>query len=250
MTKTVTDGNGTTHFFDVYPDKRTRRVNDIIGKAMVFIPLAVSAADQVPMLVYYHGHNSQTSIEDYVKSKPQRDFRPLLKTKQVVLVEPWGGTRSKFGTLGTSAGLTTLIEQAMYIALYYGPPVRRAPALDMPTPKPRSLILAGFSGGGHTLKSVVIGSKADYISRLKQVWCFDCMYSDEGTQWLRWAQDSANHLKVLCVRVTAKGYGETTGKPRRQDEIMKATPLANVDFEEPVKVGHEDLPGARIPNWL
>lgn len=247
MTTTITDGNGTTHLFDV---KRKRDAKDTIGKAMVFVPLAVSAADQVPMLVYYHGHNSQSSIENYVKSIPQRDFRPLLKSKQVVLVEPWGGTKSTFGQLGTSAGLTALMEQAMHLALYAGPKPRPTPVMERPTPQPRSLILAGFSGGGDTLKAVVIGSKADYIRRLKQVWCFDCMYSGEGPAWIRWAQESENHLKVVCVRVTAKGHGEATGKPRAQDEIMKKTPLANTDFEEHVKLGHEDLPGARIPDWL
>jgi hypothetical protein len=250
MTKTITDGNGTTHFFDVYPGKRTRNPNDTIGKAMVFIPRAVTAADQVPMLVYYHGHNGQSSIEGYVNSMQQRDLRPLLKSKQIVLVQPWGGTKSNFGLLATSTGLTALIDQAMYIALSYGPPVRRAPTSDLWKPQPTSLILAGFSGGGDPLRAVVVGSKADYIRRLRQVWCLDCMYSGEGPAWTRWAQEPANHLKVVCVRVTAEGGGEATGKPRRQDQIMKKTRLANTDFDDPIKVGHEDLPGACIPDWL
>lgn len=250
MTKTITDGNGTTHFFDVFPGQRTRNPNDTIGKAMVFIPRAVTAPDDVPMLVYYHGHNGQPSIEGYVNSLPQRDFRPLLKSKQVVLVEPWGGTKSNFNALATSAGLTTLIDQALYIALSYGPPVRRFPQSDLWKPQPRSLILAGFSGGGDPLRWVVIGQKADYIRRLKQVWCFDCMYSGEGSQWTRWAQEPANHLKVVSVRVTAEGHGEKTGRPRNEDRIMKQTRLANTDFEDPIKIGHEDLPGAYIPAWL
>ncbi|HZF34227.1 MAG TPA: hypothetical protein VE914_10535 [Candidatus Angelobacter sp.] len=33
MTTTTTDGNGTTHFFDVYPAKRTRNVNETIGRS-------------------------------------------------------------------------------------------------------------------------------------------------------------------------------------------------------------------------
>jgi hypothetical protein len=244
MTKTITDGNGTTHFFDVPSGKGN---NGSIGTAMVFVPRAVTAPDDVRMLVYYHGHNGQSSIEGYVNSLPQRDFRPLLKSKQVVLVEPWGGTKSNFGLLATSAGLTTLIERAMHITLYEGPSARPAPKLERATPQPRSLILAGFSGGGDPLRWVVIGQKADYIRRLKQVWCFDCMYSGEGPAWTRWAQEPANHLKVVSVRVTAKGYGEATGAPRSQDEIMKKTRLANIDFADPLEIGHEDLPGACIP---
>src|SRR5450755_434412 len=104
MVKSVTDGNGTTHFFDVFDGKAT------VGQSMLYIPLAVSLVEQVPMLVYYHGHNGQHSIEGYVKAMPQRDFRPALKDKKVLLVEPWGGTRSTFGNLGTAAGLGTLID--------------------------------------------------------------------------------------------------------------------------------------------
>jgi hypothetical protein len=40
------------------------------------------------MLVCYHGHNGQHSIEGYLKSMAQRDFRPALKDKKVVA--PWG----------------------------------------------------------------------------------------------------------------------------------------------------------------
>jgi len=57
MTKTVTDGNGTTHFLEVFNGK------SVIGTAMVFAPAAVSIVEAVPMAVYYHGHNSQSSVE-------------------------------------------------------------------------------------------------------------------------------------------------------------------------------------------
>jgi hypothetical protein len=39
MTTTIPDGNGTTHFFDVYPAKRRRNANETIGRSMLFIPL-------------------------------------------------------------------------------------------------------------------------------------------------------------------------------------------------------------------
>src|SRR5215468_6545726 len=101
MTTSVTDGNGTTHFYEVFDG------TSVIGKAMVFVPAAVAVVEAVPMLVYYHGHNSQGSIEAYIKAMKQRNFRPLLKSKRVLLVEPWGGTKSKFGAMATGAGLTT-----------------------------------------------------------------------------------------------------------------------------------------------
>ena len=45
---------------------------------MVFVPRAVSLVEQVPMVVYYHGHNGSGSIEDYIKADKFRDFRAKL----------------------------------------------------------------------------------------------------------------------------------------------------------------------------
>ena len=251
MTKTVTDGNGTTHFFDVSPGTRTRSPRDKIGAAMLFIPLATKMVEQVPMLVYYHGHKGPDTIEGYVNSKKERDFRSKLAAKKVLLVEPQGGPFSQFGTLATPAGLATLIEQAMFIALTYGPPVRPMAPLGAPIPKPKSLILAGFSGGGDALRAVVIDSKADYINRLAEVWCFDCMYSGEGKAWSNWSIQTARGNQHLRVRVTEKGFGETTGKPRAQyeDMIQAGLPIDG-DFDAPVKTDHETLPGMFIEKWL
>jgi len=240
MAKSVTDGNGTTHIIDVYDGKST------VGHAMVFVPLAVSLPEQAPMLVYYHGHNGQSSIEGYVTSLTQRDFRPALKAKKVVLVEPWGGTKSNFGKLGGGAGLATLIDQAMFYAISNAPGARSCPAK---TPPPTSLILAGFSGGGDALRGAVIGSGAAHIRLLTEVWCFDCMYSGEGSAWVKWARDPANASKRLRVRVSTK---ESTGKPRAQADIIRtsAKGAANIDIDKTVSTGHEDLPGLFIPEWL
>jgi hypothetical protein len=251
MTKTLTDGNGTTHFFDVYPAKRTRHVNDVIGKAMLFIPIGTSMVEQVPMLIYYHGHNKQASIERYVKAQKERDFRPLLASKKVLLVQPWGGHYSNFGALQTAAGVSALIDQAMFIALTYGPPVRPMPPLGTPTPKPQSLIIAGFSGGGHPLNSVVIDSKGDYLNRLTEAWSFDSMYWAEGQKWVNWAHGSGNSGKKLRVRLST---GEDSGKPRAQAEIIrkaiKGAPAGNIDIDQPITSTHEELPGRFIPGWL
>jgi hypothetical protein len=250
MTTTTTDGNGTTHFFDVFPGQRTRNPNDIIGRSMLFIPLAATPIEQMTMLVYFHGHHGPTKIEGYVNSIKERDFRPLLRSKKVLLVEPQGGPVSNFGDLATPAGLTALIEQAMFIALTFGPPVRSMAPLGTPAPKPKALIIVGFSGGGKALNSVVLDSKADYLSRLTEVWSFDSMYWGEGKRWINWSLDTANFDKKLRVRVTAPGGGETTGAPRRQAELMMEGLPVNVDLDEPIKATHEGLPGMFIPGWL
>src|SRR5262249_6724050 len=254
VTKTITDGNGITHFFEVYGGEPViiskgppiiALPPPVIGTAMVFIPLATSVVEQAPMLVYYHGHNSSTSIEDYIKALKYRDFRPLLKSKKVLFVAPWGGTRSKFGDLGTSAGLARLIDQAMSAALRLSAGARRVVG---PTPRPPSLILSGFSGGGATLKNVVIGSKGDYIQRLTEAWCLDCMYSGEGQAWFDWATTSR---KTLRVRVSTE---EGTGSPRAQADVirnaLKQKPAPNIDIEKTTEAGHEQLPGLFIQGWL
>jgi len=235
MTKSVTDGSGTTHFYEVFNG------TSVIGKAMVFVPGAVSTVESAPMVVYYHGHNSQGSIDAYIKAMKQRDFRPLLAGKSVVLVEPWGGTGSKFGAMATGDGLSTLIDSAMFTAISYGTPSRPCPVKPPPPP---SLILAGFSGGGAALNAVV-NSNSSSLSLLKEVWAFDCLYSEEGQKWVDWAR--VNTGKVLRVRVTT---GESSGSPRRQNRIIRAASAPNIDSADPAILGHEDCPGTFIPKWI
>jgi hypothetical protein len=254
--KTIVDANGTTHFFEVYGSepiilKKGPPVvalpPPVIGSAMVFVPRAVSLAEHVPMVVYYHGHNGSSSIEDYIKANKYRDFRAKLRGTKAVLVEPWGGYKSKFGALGTPAGLNSLIDEAMSTAIRLASPPRSVP---YPIPKAR-LILAGFSGGGATLKNLVIGSKADFIQRLKEVWCIDCMYSGEGQSWLDWAKSPANAGRTLRVRTSDE---ESTGSPRTQAKIIldavtrKHEP--NIDIEKTTHARHEELPGLFIEEWL
>jgi hypothetical protein len=237
MVKTVTDSNGTTHFFDVFNGSA------VIGKAMAFLPTGIATAESVPMAVYYHGHNSQNSIEEYIKAMKQRDFRPLLASKRVLWVAPWGGTLSNFGIMATGPGLTTLIESAMFMAISYATPTRPCPVKPPPPP---SLILAGFSGGGKSLNSAVV-SNCTYLDRLTEAWAFDCLYSEEGQNktWVDWAK--ANTGKTVRIRVTT---AESTGSPRRENKIIRATPLSNIDAADPVATGHEDCPGKFIPSWI
>jgi len=237
MVKTVTDANGTTHFFEVFNGKST------IGTAMAFLPSGITIAESVPMAVYYHGHNSQSSVEEYIKAMKQRDFRPLLASKKVLWVEPWGGVRSKFGAMATGPGLTTLIEAAMFTAISNGTPSRPCPVQPPPPP---SLILAGFSGGGAPLNAA-LRSGSTYLAKLTEAWAFDCLYSEEGQNhtWVDWAK--ANPGQTVRIRVTT---GESSGSPRRENKIIRATPLPNIDADDPVPSGHEDCPGKFIPQWL
>jgi hypothetical protein len=243
MTTTITDVNGTTHFFDVVRD------GHIIGNSMMFIPVAVPVVEAAPMLVYFHGFNSQTSIDHYIRAMTQRDFRPKLASKKVVLVEPWGGTRSNFGALVTGRGLAALIDSAMFTAISNGTPTRPCPVQPPPPP---SLILAGFSGGGKSLNEAVIANSA-YSDRLTEAWAFDCLYSEEGQNgtWIKWAK--ANDTKQLRIRVTT---GESSGSPRRENDIIrkaasKGSPaLTNIDAADPASMNHEDCPISFIPQWL
>jgi len=253
-TKTITDGNGTTKFFDVSGDIRLVKPGtppvylpgDTIGRTMLFVPQAVTVAWQAPMVIYYHGHHGPALIDDYITEMPERDFRPLLKSLKVVLVEPQGGPLSKFGMLGTPAGVSKLINQAMSAALRI---TTRGPGQRMPDPQPKPwpLIFVGFSGGGATLKNVVITDKADYASQITEAWCFDCMYSGEGNAWVKWT----TKYKKLRVRCSTE---EGTGSPRAQAEVIrqakKAHPALNIDIADTVKSTHEGLPGMFLPEFI
>src|SRR5882672_3524538 len=107
----TTDGNGTTQFFDVLAPlsqgiqitkigPHTQELSNIVlGRAMLFIPQAVSLVEQVPMLIYYHGfhtYHGPITLEGYIAKEPERDFRPLLRDKKVLLIEPEGGLSSNF----------------------------------------------------------------------------------------------------------------------------------------------------------
>jgi len=234
--KTVTDGNGTTCFFEMSHHGTS-------SGAMLFVPLQVSLVEQVPMVVYYHGHNSQHSIEGYIKAMKDRDFRPSLRDKQVILVEPWGGLRSKFHYYQTPHGLQELINQAMSIAISNGAPARSAPAQP---PPPDSLILAGFSGGGQALNGVVWTKGGHYHRLLTEIWCFDCMYSGEGDSWAHWAR----HHKSIKLRVRLSTQ-EGSGSPRHQCATLHSESKGlNVDIAGEVHSTHEGLPGKFISTWL
>jgi hypothetical protein len=222
MLKPVTDGNGTTQYVEVKGGT---------GPAMVFVPVAVNVG-LAPLLVYFHGHSDHdttqhNSIAEYIGYMPERDFRPLLRLKQAVLVEPWGGTWSHFGAAGTAAGLPALIEAA----------------LGSKT-QPRSLILIGFSGGGSALKAVGLNLGGTLLSLLSEVWCLDCMYSGEGKAWGDWARDKNKRLRVgLSTGEDSRpGHG-----PRAQVPSIGQGGTITI---ETFKATHEQLPGKCFEKWL
>ena len=259
MAKTITTGDGTTHFVDI--NDRLRIVSagppvialpplksGAIGAAMLFVPKAVFQVEQVPMLVYFHGHHGPNSIEGYVNQMPQqRDFRPLLAGEKVLLVEPQGGPYSNFGDLGTPYGLCSLIDGAMWNALLLGQPPRPSP---VPTPKPPSLILAAYSGGGAALTKILLGAKADYANLISEVWCFDSMYSSEGAQLVQWANATKKTLRVRVSTEVANAKGSPAAQASAIEEAIKAARPSNIDIAKPVPSTHEGLPSKFIAEWL
>jgi hypothetical protein len=172
-----------------------------------------------------------------------RDFRPSLRDKQVIFVEPWGGPRSRFHYYQTPHGLQELINQAMSIAISNGAPARSCPAQP---PPPESLILAGFSGGGQALNGVVWTKGGHYHRLMTEIWCFDCMYSGEGDSWAHWAR----HHKSIKLRVRLSTQ-EGSGRPRHQCATLHSESEGlNVDIAGEVHSTHEGLPGKFISTWL
>jgi hypothetical protein len=77
MTKTVTDANGTTHFFDVFNG------TSVLGTAMAFLPAGIATAESVPM-----GLLSRPQFADLDRGPHQGDeaarLPPLLASKKVL----------------------------------------------------------------------------------------------------------------------------------------------------------------------
>ena len=222
MTETVTDANGTTSPVSI---------KDATGEAMLFVPVAVHI-DQVPLMVYFHGHSNNdkkhhNSLSEYIGFMSVRDLRPGLKSKKVMLLEPWGGTYSKFGAPASSSGLAALIEAAL------GKGTR-----------PGSLILAGFSGGGDALRVAGMGLSGTWFSLISEVWCLDCMYSGEGKAWGDWARKTRKKLRVGL----SSGENSRKGRgPRSQvDSIGTGDSISIENFT----CEHEELPGLCIEKWL
>ena len=220
MVTTVSDDNGTTHFFDVNG-----------GKALAFKPKGLTDPEPRAVLVFLHGYNSTSDLKSYMASTPDtRDLRPLLASRPLLLVEPWGGQSSDFSKFVTATGLTTLIDEALKVAGMKSPP--------------RAVILAAHSGGGMQLLPAV-QSSFTYADRLTQVWALDCMYLGEGAKWINWCR--TNSGKTLRVRASTHPM---SAKPRSQAEaIAKAAdggllPNANVDI---VDLAHDSFPPTFIP---
>lgn len=241
MVTSTTDANGTTHFFPVY------RNGARIGDAMAFLPTSVKMAEAVSTLVYFHGHNDSADLPAYLRSNPTtRDLRPLLSAKQVTLIQPWGGHGSAFQQFQTGDGLTALIEYGLRVMIEYATPTRPCP---VQVPNPPAIILAAHSGGGTALKAAA-NSSSSYLNLVSQVWGFDCMYSGEGNDWVRWCR--ANGGKRLRVRASTH---PPSRKPREEAEKILAAvrnrtnPLRNADVEV-VNLAHSLFPRTFIPAFL
>jgi hypothetical protein len=220
MGTTESDGNGTTHFFDING-----------GKALAFKPKSLTDPEAQAVLVYYHGYNSSNDLKSYMASFPtERDLRPLLAATPMLLVEPWGGQKSDFSKFVTASGLTALIDEAIRLAGIKGPPSR--------------VILAAHSGGGMQLPLAAESSFA-YADQVTQVWALDCMYLSEGTRWISWCRKNAG--KTLRVRASTHPL---SAKPRREAEAIEQAAggglLLNANAAI-VDLKHELFPPTYVP---
>jgi hypothetical protein len=236
MVKTVKNGNGTTHFFPVVHGKRT------IGRALAFVPTGVGLAEMAPMVVYFHGKSFEdaNSLETYLASERGIwDIRPVLRDEKVLLVMPWGGPLSQrgFASFFGAAALTELIQTAMRVAVVNGGAKRELAEV----PWPSSLVLAGHSGGGLALLRAA-NAKTPYSRLLTDVWALDCMYWQEGKDWVKWCNENPD--RTLHVRVADKDR-----KPRTEAKAMLKTRPKNADIQI-VGVGHFAMPKTYAPEFI
>jgi hypothetical protein len=195
-----------------------------------------------PMVVYFHGKSfaDANNLETYLSSeKGIWDIRPVLRTEKLVLVMPWGGPLSQrgFASFFGATALTELIQTAMRVALVNGATKRELAEV----PWPASLVLAGHSGGGLALLKAA-NAKTPYSRLLTDVWALDCMYWEEGKDWVKWCNENPD--RTLHVRVANKPL-----KPKVQAEAMLKTRPENADIEI-VDVRHSDMPKTYAPEFV
>jgi hypothetical protein len=156
----------------------------------VYFPPAVDRNSRtIDVILYLHGFRAvapgeRASIWEYLKHKywPLREHLAA-SGKAAVLIAPTLGPKSEAAGLLKRGGLDLYLDAALAAtASYWSSGV--APTI-------RNIILAGHSGAGVPMRRLA-RSDNRYAALIKEVWGFDCTYSDAGnvdsTGWAAWAR--------------------------------------------------------------
>jgi hypothetical protein len=210
---------------------------------MIYVPGDGMPKPSSRVVVHFHGYTGAKSIDDHVANPPTNLAAAMAKATDI-LVQPWGGSRSKFGILHTSfSALDSLIFEALGLASDNAPSAR----MCIDAPFPTKIVLSGHSGGGEALrKTAAFNGKT--AGALTEVWALDCMYAFEGDEWVKWAK----HHAGISLKVVTQNFlpTNTTGdaKPCQQGRVIEKATLTNVAVSRP-PLGHIAIATYGVKNF-
>jgi hypothetical protein len=191
-----------------------------------------ATADIILWLMGHHstaGYPPTLTIDQYWVNYPHFRFREFVNAggKNVILVAPSLGPSSETGKLTGKDGLSWFLDQVLESLEAYGP-FQTFPSLG-------NLIIACHSGGGWPMRQIANSSQT-YVTNIKQLWGFDCLYNRGDEQaWMTWAQQ--NGKKMLFIRY---GDGGTAAKSINLQTM--AVNQSNIDVDGKTYTHHNDVP--------
>lgn len=174
-TKPLLDLDGTVHHDNGdWIEEGTIFVEEDLGipnrssMSAIYLPHAFRNDDQVDVLLYLHGITTQPSIQAYLHTYRLREIVQA-SGKNVVFIAPTLGKNAEPGSLVTSGGALTYLNNLMASLRTYGP----YPS-DSSPPTIRTIVLAAHSGGGYSMLKIAYDLKGSGLN--SECWGFDCLY--------------------------------------------------------------------------
>jgi 3D (Asp-Asp-Asp) domain-containing protein/D-alanyl-D-alanine dipeptidase len=175
-------------------------------KTGIFIPENYISQAKVDLILYLHGHTCSkpgpnASISEYWDGSKYSIFalREAINDskKNVILVAPTLGVKSKAGNLVLDNGLDNYVDKVLEALKIYGPYQGQSVSLG-------NLIIAAHSGGGKTMQELALSSNS-YATKIVECWGLDSQYQD-ASPWIEWARKNpqSKYYSYYCdVRPTA-----------------------------------------------
>jgi len=211
----------------------------------IFVPENYKTSSSADIILWLMGHHDNSAypptlwIAQYWVNYQHFHFREFVNAgnKNVILVAPSLGPDSESGKLTSSTGLSWYLDQVLAALEAYGP-FQTVPQLG-------NLIIACHSGGGYPMRRIATAyPQQPYLSNIKQLWGFDCLYNNgDEKAWLTWAQQ--NGTRTLLIRY---GSGGTADKSRNLKTM--AVNQSNIDVDGVVTTPHNYVPKTYWDNFI
>lgn len=200
----------------------------------IFVPEGYHEPSQVDMILWLMGHHkggdfpTSLAIDDYWRNYSFFRFREFVNVghKNVILVAPSLGPSSQAGKLAEAGGLSWYLDQIL-AALQDSGTLTSAPMMG-------DLVIACHSGGGAPMRAIATTSQT-YSDRIKEVWGFDCFYSDtDPAAWLKWSDDTGGKVRIR--------YGSGGTDVRSVNLKRLGAGKSNIDVDGNTGTTHNEVP--------